>query len=277
VNRDGINMVMDYVQEVTGVAIVNGRASVFKKKVAERQRELEIENPFSYFLYMKHRAPDTEVVELLDRLAVSETYFYREPEQFAVFREEILGGSLGSGSRHNRSMRILSAGCSTGEEPYTLAMIVCERLGLGPADADRAVKIIACDINTKSLRHARTARYDGWSIRHLPPELREKYMIESGGYWEVDDRIKRLVEFYPINLNDTRSWVCRADFSFNTVFCRNVLMYFSNDRARFLVNGLYDVLDPDGFLLTASTESVLRHTDRFAAERINDVLIYKKH
>ncbi len=275
-NRDGVDMVMDYVQEVTGVTILNGRAKVFKKKVAERQRELEIENPFSYFLYVKHRAPDTEVVELLDRLAVSETYFYREEDQCIVFQEEVLGRLFESGTALDRRINILSAGCSTGEEPYTVAMIVLERFGKILEAGDLKVKIVGCDINTKSLRHARTARYEDWSVRHLPEEYRVKYMIEDGGYWQVDDRVKRLVEFYPVNLNDTRSWVRRPAFSFDAVFCRNVLMYFSNDRARTLVNGLSDVLNPGGFLFTASTESVLRHTDRFMQERVNDVFIYKK-
>jgi chemotaxis protein methyltransferase CheR len=270
-------MVLDYVQDVTGMAIANGRAGVFRKKVIERQRELDIENPFSYFLYVKHRAPDTEVVELLDRLAVSETYFYREREQFAVFRTEILDRLLGPGPGKGRTIRILSAGCSTGEEPYTIAMIVLERWGNMLATGDLRVKIAACDINTKSLRHARTARYDAWSVRHLPSELGGKYMIEGDGYREVDGRLKRLVEFYPVNLNDTRSWTYRPDFSFDVVFCRNVLMYFSSDRARALVDGLFDVVKPDGYLFTASTESVLRHTDQFIAERINDVFIYTKH
>jgi len=276
VDRDGIDMVMDYVQKVTGMAIVNGRTKVFKKKVADRQRELEIENPFSYFLYVKYRDPDTEIVELLDRLAVSETYFYRESEQCAVFQDEILDRLSVTGPRRDRSIQVLSAGCSTGEEPYTLAMVICQRLGLIPTDGSRAVRIIACDINTKSLERARTARYDGWSVRHLPREFREKYMVESDGYWEVDDRIRRLVEFYPVNLNDTQSWTRRFDISFDAVFCRNVMMYFSNDRARVLVDGLFDVLSPDGFLFTASTESVLRHTDRFVPERIKDVLLYRK-
>lgn len=275
-DSDGIDMVMDYVHEVTGVAMVNGRAAVLRKKVAERQNELGIDNPFSYFLFMKHRAPDTEVVELLDRLAVSETYFYREEGQFAVFREEVLGHVFDSGSAGDRRITILSAGCSTGEEPYTVAMLILERFGTIIEAGDVRVKIVGCDINIKSLRHARTARYEDWSVRHLPKGHRDKYLVRKDGYWEVDDRAKRLVEFLPINLNDTPSWVRRPGFSFDVVFCRNVLMYFSSDRAPFLVNGLCDVLNPGGFLFTASTESVLRHTDRFAAERINGVFIYRK-
>jgi chemotaxis protein methyltransferase CheR len=259
------------------VAIVNGRAKVFEKKVAERQRELGIENPFSYYLYVKHRAPETEVVELFDRLAVNETYFYREERQFVVFKEEIMRPHLESRPAGNRTIRIFSAGCSTGEEPYTMAMIALDLFGDLLTAGVLTMKIIGCDINTKSLRAAKAARYDAWSIRYLPKHYREKYMNEVDGFWEIDDRVKSLVEFYPINLNDTQSWVRRPDFSFDAIFCRNVLMYFSGDRARVLADGLFDVLCPDGFLFTASTESVARHSGRFAAERINDVLIYRKH
>jgi chemotaxis protein methyltransferase CheR len=277
VSSSGVAMVMDYVQQVTGVAIVNGRAKVFEKKVAERQRELGIDNPFSYYLYVKHRAPDTEVVELFNRLAVNETYFYREEGQFIVFQEEVLGQLFDSGSARDRTIRIFSAGCSTGEEPYTIAMIAHKRFGNLMTSGDLNVKIIACDINTQALRHAKAGRFNEWSIRHLPAEYRDKYMKENGGFWEIDSRVKRLVEFYPINLNDTGSWLRQFKFPFDTVFCRNVLMYFSSDRARALADGLFDVIGPDGFLFTASTESVSRHSDRFATERINDVLIYRKH
>ena len=184
-DRDGIDMVMEYVHEVTGVAIVNGRAAVFKKKVAERQDELGIDNPFSYFLYMKHRAPDTEVVELLDRLAVSETYFYREEGQLTVFQEDVLGRVFDSAAARDRKITILSAGCSTGEEPYTLAMVVLERLGNITETGDVKVKIVGCDINIKSLRHALAARYNDWSVRHLPNRYRDKYLVKKDGYWQV--------------------------------------------------------------------------------------------
>jgi chemotaxis protein methyltransferase CheR len=274
--NEGIDMIMDHVQGTVGLLFANGRAQLLEKKVMERQKELGIENSFSYFLYLKHKARDQEIVELIDRLAISETYFYREAEQFRVLKDRVLAPLLNGAFSDYRNLKILSAGCSSGEEPYTLAMIVLELLGEMIDLRKHSIKIVACDINAKLLKRAKSALYNEWSIRHLPPEYREKYLTKTDNGWEVDDEVKSLVEFRTVNLNQVASWTRTPGFIFDVVFCRNVLIYFADDRAQKLLEGIFEVTRPGGYLFTASTESLLRYTDLFVSERIDEVFLYKR-
>jgi chemotaxis protein methyltransferase CheR len=118
--------------------------------------------------------------------------------------------------------------------------------------------------------------YDEWSVRHLPKAYIDKYTIRRNGGFEVSDELKKMVEFVPLNLNDIESWVTKRGFFFDIIFCRNVLMYFSQDRARAVVDGFAKVLRRGGFLFVASTESVTRHSDLFAARKIEGSFIYEK-
>jgi chemotaxis protein methyltransferase CheR len=273
---DGIKMIMDYVQETLGLSFHNGKSRIFEKKVRERLGELGVDNPFVYYLFMKHKAKEAEIVELLEKLSVGETYFFREEAQFIALRDEVLGRVLESRPDGDKEITILSAGCSTGEEPYTLAMIARHLFGRASNAGSIGVRIVACDVNTKSLAHAAAARYSDWSIRHLSAEYRDSFLVERDGRFEVRPDVRELVELRRLNLNDTRSWVGLPGFCFDVVFCRNVLMYFADDRASALAHGLFEVLRPGGFLFTATTESPLRRCDRFSVERINGAYVYRK-
>ena len=271
---EGVKIVRNYVQEITGLRLKEEQLEVFSRKLAERISELGFETPFTYYLALKHRYKDTELVNLIDKMKISETYFFREEEQLAVLKEQVLpeiAQRAGAGS-----IRIWSAGCSTGEEAYTLAILCREFKRENPEFSDLKITIIASDINEISLDSARIGKYSHWSIRHLPSRFVGTYVSTKNGGFEVAPELREMIHFISINLNDVASWEMRRDFHFDIVFCRNVLMYFSDRRVPEVIKAFYRVLDEDGYLFTASTESLIRHTTIFKPMRVMNAFVYTK-
>ena len=271
---EGVRMVRDYVQEITGLKLKEEQLEVFSKKLAERISELGFETPFTYYLALKHRYKDTELVNLINKMKINETYFFREEEQLAVLKERVLPEiAQRTGAR---PIRIWSAGCSTGEEAYTLAILCRELKRERPEFPDLEVSIVASDINEIALDSARIGKYNHWAIRHLPSRFVGSYVSTKNGGFEVAPELREMIKFIPINLNDVTSWETRRDFHFDIVFCRNVLMYFSDHRVPEVIRGFFRVLDEDGYLFTASTESLIRHTTIFKPMKVMNAFVYIK-
>ncbi|MBN1880813.1 MAG: protein-glutamate O-methyltransferase CheR [Deltaproteobacteria bacterium] len=271
---EGVRMVRDYVQEITGLKLKDEQLGIFSRKLAERISELGFETPFTYYLAVKHRYKDIELVNLIDKMKISETFFFREEEQLAALKDRVLpeiAQRVGT-----RTIRIWSAGCSTGEEAYTLAILCQELKRERPDLPDMKVTIIASDINEIALDSARIGKYSQWAIRHLPSRFMGTYVSTKNGGFEVIPELREMIQFIPINLNDVASWEARRDFHFDVVFCRNVLMYFSDQRVPEVVRGISHVLDENGYLFTASTESLMRHTTIFKPMKIMNTFVYKK-
>lgn len=263
-------------KDTLGLEFSNGQEKVFEKKIAERIEELQMADIFNYYLALKHRYKEIELINLLERLNINETYFYREEDKLKALKNQVFPGLIDSKSNADRFIHIWSAGCSTGEEPFTIAMMLKEKIEENPDAESTQVRIMATDINRLSLAAARRGVYDEWSVRHLPEIYIEKYTTRRNGTFEVSDELKKMIEFLPLNLNDTESWIKKRGFFFDIIFCRNVLMYFSQDRARAVIDGFAKVLRKGGFLFVASTESVTRHSDLFAARKIEGSFIYEK-
>src|SRR2546423_1658511 len=152
--------------------------------------------------------------ELVEYLTVGETYFMRDPAQIAGLRETILPDII-TRRASQRRMRIWSAGCSTGEEPYTIAMLLDQQAVLGSWD----VLLVGTDVNRESLRIAREARYPAWSFRSTPNALRDQYFSPVGNAWRLDDAIRRMVRFAWMNLGAESIMPPSADF--DLILCRN--------------------------------------------------------
>ena len=267
-------MVRDYVQEIAGLKLKDEQLGIFSRKLTERISELGFETPFTYYLAVKYRYRDTELVHLIDRMNISETYFFREEEQLAALKDRVLPEIAKTAGK--RMIRIWSAGCSTGEEAYTLAILCRELKRERPELSDMKVTIVASDINEIALDSARIGAYSHWAIRHLPSQYVGTYISTKNGGVEVSPELRDMIRFVPINLNDVASWDTRRDFHFDVVFCRNVLMYFSDERVPEIIRGFSRVLDEDGYLFTASTESLMRHTTLFSPMKIMNTFAYKK-
>jgi chemotaxis protein methyltransferase CheR len=197
--------------------------------------------------------------QVVEHLTVGETYFMRDPAQIAALRETILPDVITRRAAQRR-MRFWSAGCSTGEEPYTLAMLLEELTVLGGWD----LLLVGTDVNRESLRIAREARYPAWSFRATPPALRDRHFDAVGSSWQLRDSIRRLVRFAWMNLGAESLMPPSADI--DLIMCRNVTIYFDEAATQRLYRALVAALSPGGWLMLGPSDPLPE--DRSDLERL---------
>jgi chemotaxis protein methyltransferase CheR len=213
-----------------------------------------------------------EMQALANLVTTNETYMFREYDQLQAFANHCLPEVLSAKqARGQRSLRIWCAGCSSGEEAYTLAMIVQE---VFPQAQSWDCGIVATDIDENMLRRVTAARYGARAVGDVPDEYREKYLIEDGGEWIVRRRTAALVEARHLNLQDRMAM--RAMRGFDFVFCRNVLIYFDDLSRKAVVDHFYNALNPGGYIFLGHSESVGRVTTAFRLKRFENHLTYMK-
>ena len=209
---------------------------------------------------------------LANLVTTNETYMFREYDQLQAFANYCLPEVLSAKQdRGERSLRIWSAGCSSGEEAYTLAMIVQE---VFPQAQTWRFEVVASDIDENMLRKLVAARYGCRAVNEVPSEYREKYLVADGDEWVVRPRTAALVQALHLNLHDRMAM--RAMRSFDFIFCRNVLIYFDDLSRKAVVDHFYSALNPGGYLFLGHSESVGRVTTAFTLKRFEDHLVYVK-
>ncbi len=206
---------------------------------------------------------------IVDAMTTHETQWFRDRYPYEALRRLILPELA---RRRLPRLRIWSAACSSGQEPYSIAMVVEEYRALHPGLPP--VEIVATDVSPGILAQAREGLYDGPALRRgLDPErLRRFFVPASGGRMRVREELRRLVRFQPLNLLEPFTGLG----SFQLVFCRNVLIYFAPARKREILARLAGVLEPEGFLILGGTESPTPHSDRFVTVRAHGGLLYRR-
>ena len=244
-----------------------------KKRIEKRMAALGIENARDYVFMVSYADPrGVEMQALANLVTTNETYMFREYDQLQAFANHCLPEVLSAKqAQGDRSLRIWSAGCSSGEEAYTLAMIVQE---VFPQAQSWDCRIVATDIDENMLRHVEAARYGARSVHDVPDEYREKYLIEDGDEWIVRRRTAALVEVRHLNLHDRMEM--RAMRGFDFIFCRNVLIYFDDLSRKAVVDHFYNALHPGSYLFLGHSESVGRVTTAFKLKRFESHLVYMK-
>jgi chemotaxis protein methyltransferase CheR len=206
-------------------------------------------------------------------LTIGETYFFREKRSLDVFEQDIVPELMRTGT--NKAINIWSAGCATGEEPYSIA-IMLSRLMAGLKKWN--VEILATDINAKSLQKASEGIYGEWSFRGIPPPVRSAYFeaVEENR-WALSSAIKKMVSFAQFNLmDDFFPAPSHSTTGFDVIFCRNVLMYFSPEGRRKVVQQLYRSLASDGWLIVSPTETSHELFSEFLTVNFSDATLYRK-
>ena len=191
---------------------------------------------------------------LASHLTVGESYFFREKKSFEILEEHILPQLIRSRRGTGQYLRIWSAGCATGEEPYSIAMLLSKFL---PAVQNWNITIVATDINSRSLAKASAGVYSDWSFRDTSPWIRQKYFKRTeDGHFEILPHIKRMVVFSYLNLaEDAYPWLCYHTDAMDVIFCRNVLMYFTSEQARNVVAKCHRSLVDGGWLIVSASET----------------------
>jgi chemotaxis protein methyltransferase CheR len=237
----------------TGLQIRDKDRGDLQRTLRERMGALKIDRAEAYFHLLEAQFSLTqgEWTRLLPRLTNGESYFWRDKGQFSLLRSRILPELIESRASR-RSLRIWSAGCSTGEEPYSLAMLVDELL---PNREGWNVSIMGTDINPVALERARAGLYGAWAFRGLDIAVQEKYFERSKSDFQISSKLKAMVSFGPCNLRgDEFPSRVSGLFDMDLILCRNVLIYFSSEAIAHALQGFARTLRQDGYLLTGHAE-----------------------
>ncbi|MCC6928879.1 MAG: protein-glutamate O-methyltransferase [Gemmatimonadaceae bacterium] len=242
----------ELVTRISGIQLPPGKESLVRSRLAKRMRILGVASVSDYLDLVDRDASRTELAEMVDVLTTNKTSFFREADHFRLL-QEVVFPSL---ERARGEIRLWSAGCSSGEEPYSLAMVARESLG---AAASR-VRILATDISSRVLEKARAAVYDADQLDDVPPALRQRHFEPVAGAHDrvrVTAATRELVQCARLNLMG--DWPMRGPF--DVILCRNVMIYFDKATQEQLVSRYAALLAPGGYLLVGHSESLsgLRH------------------
>jgi chemotaxis protein methyltransferase CheR len=263
----------DFIHEKSGIYFAENKKYLVENRLSKRMSTLGLKSFSDYFYQVKYDTSLKEFNMLMNLVTTNETSFYRNPPQLACFQLEVLPLIIEQKKKEGqpKRLRIWSAGCSTGEEPYTLGMILLDVLG---EKNDWNIEIIANDISENVLYAARTAVYGEMSLRTTPPQIINKYFTRDGDKYLVTDNVKRMVKFTHLNLSDRRKMSMMTDMDF--VFCRNVMIYFSDDIKKQIVKGYYSSLRPGGYLYIGHAESLHGISKSFKLVYFKNGLVYFK-
>lgn len=271
-----LSTLSDFVAACLGLHFPEERWADLERGVASAARELDHPDAEKFARWLLSAPLTRSHIEVLaSHLTIGETYFFREKETLQVFEQQIVPELLRSRHDGERRLRIWSAGCCTGEEPYSIAMLLD---GLIP-DADAwNVTILATDINPQFLRKAAEGVYGEWSFRGTPAWVRERYFSKrKDGRFELHPRIRSRVSFSYLNLAaDVYPSLLNNTNAMDVIFCRNVLMYFSAERTREVTRNFYRSLVAGGWLIVSATEISSTLFSSFSAVQLPGVSLYRR-
>jgi len=274
VSDEEFRQLRDFIYEQCGIFIGENRKYLIENRLATRIKDLNLTSYSEYYHYLRFDVNRrAELTRLFEAVTTNETSFYRNPPQLQIFQDVVLKNTLDNlRTLNQKKLRIWSAGCSTGEEPYTIAIILHELLRHEVLTWD--IKITANDLSEAVLTSARRGVYSEYALRTTPKEIVTRYFTQENNTFKLEPKIKHLVSFGQINLND-RQQLARVDRS-HIVFCRNVIIYFDDDMKRRVISAFYDNLLPDGALLIGHSESLHNISRAFKPEHHKGTIVYRK-
>ncbi|MBN2331535.1 MAG: protein-glutamate O-methyltransferase [Deltaproteobacteria bacterium] len=234
-----------------GINLHEGKRDLVRSRLARRLRALGLSSYKDYFDRVFEDDNDQEIVYLLDAISTNVTYFFREEKHFDFLTQEVLPALVGKPrTGANDCIKAWSAGCSSGEEPYSLAITLSEFL----EPHSQGCKLLGTDLSTSVLQKAKQGVYEAGKLENIPRPLLRKYFNPHGDgvFYQVAPRVKSLLRFARLNLMHTFPFKGRFDI----IFCRNVMIYFDKPTQETLVNKFSHVLNPGGYLMIGHSESL---------------------
>src|SRR5271154_3945804 len=266
-NEHDLGEIRMLIEERTGIHFDESRERFFSTRVQEHLRERKGQRGDE--LLRAIRKSNVEYEALLERLLTQETSFFRYPAVYEAFEKRVLPELHTKKFWTNpRTLRVWSAGCSTGEEPYSIAITVVDSLSF--ADAWN-VEILATDLGRAALKHAENAVYSGRSIASVNEKQLAAHFVPVKGGHQVKQRLRKMVNFAQVNLASP-VYMGRMDL----IFCMNVLIYFTEARRHAMIQRFYDALEPGGYLFLGHSESISKTPVKFQAIVLGDCILYRK-
>ncbi len=241
-----------------GIFLAPAKKALLVGRLSKRLRALGLSSFGAYYARIVDEGDGAERMQMLDCVSTNETHFFREPRQFEFLESRVI--PAWKERCGPRVIRAWSGGCSTGEEPFSLAMVLLRHF---PPGSGRQIEIVATDISTRALARAEEAVWPLEKSSEIPLAYRRAFMLRGTasqeGRMKAGPEIRSLVRFHRMNLNDDR-YTIRGPF--HLIFCRNVLIYFQAETKRRVIDRLLDALAPDGLLFLGHAESLNAVTDR---------------
>ncbi len=251
ISEQELQLLHQYVYDYCGIAL-NKKKHLVEGRLYKLLSEQGFNSFSSYYNYLLNDKSGDVIKAVIDQVSTNHTFFMRENKHFKFFQDQVLPHL--QATVKNKDLRIWSAGCSSGEEPYTLAMIMADFFGEDKAAWDK--KILATDISNRALEKAKTGRYENDDIDTLPSNWILSYFdrIDTDKY-QISNKLKREVIFRRFNLMDKEFPFKKK---FHVIFCRNVMIYFDETTKKDLANRFYDCTEPGGYLFIGHSEALNR-------------------
>lgn len=272
-HEEEFRLLRDFIHERYGLWFDDAQRGSLRSRLSARLTSLDLRSFEDYYHYLRFGPQrHDELQRMIAHLTNNETYFFREQAQLGVFSESVLREirerktAIG-----DRELRLLSAGCSSGEEAFTLAMTVFDS---GQFFWNWTVRVVGLDVDPDALERARRAVYHPYSFRGTGAALQERHFVRSATGFRPKDAVRRLVEFRQGNLLEASSYDGLSGF--DAIFCRNVLIYFSDASTERLTRLLFGLLRPRGYLFLGHAESLSRIPSAFRTLRYPGAVVYQR-
>lgn len=257
-----------FLEEACGIVLGDSKQYLVTSRLKKLQDELAVDTLTQLLDALKRDRTGSLRARVIDAMTTNETYWFRDQHPFMMLTEALMPELL---ERRARKLRIWSAACSTGQEPYSIAMALQEsgpgRLRTGPD-----VEIIATDISATVLKQSMSGIYDDLALsRGLSDERRQRFFVRDGRFWRIKEECRTLVRFQELNL--MKSFASLGKF--HVIFCRNVLIYFSTELKKDILMRMAGNLEPGGYLFLGGSESMANYSDSFDTIRYKGGLAYR--
>ena len=261
----------DFFYRQTGMYFDDSKRYFVDKRLSERIAATGSETFRSYFMLLRYDGDRAEMQRLVNAMTVNETYFLREEYQFRCMARHLMS-ELVATNTPNRPLRIWSLPCSSGEEPYSIAIYLLEHW---PGLATHDVEIVGSDIDTEMLRRAQAGIYRKRALQNLSAaQLARHFTRLPNGDYQISADLRQAIRFSRVNLSDARETSQYRDF--DRIFCRNLLIYFDDTSRASAAQTIYDALRPGGFVCLGHSESMSRMSTLFAARKFPDAIVYQR-
>ena len=269
-DADTFKLLREFIYEQTGITSQENQKYLLESRLSARLKEHKLAGYADYLNYLRFDTyRDRELVSLYGLITTNETYFYRDQPQLDSFIKTIVPAVM-EANEASRQLRIWSAACSSGDEPYTLALMLSDYAPL----VNWNIEILGTDISEPILKLAKAGVYTAHALRHVPTHLKSRHFNKQGENFASSSTIKNRVKFMNLNLYDRpRLKLVR---SIDIVFCRNCLIYFDDKAKQQIVTDLAGALKPKGYLIIGFSESLAKMSDQFEAQHIGRSVVYRK-
>ncbi len=260
------------VYDRAGIHFQDSKKYVLESRLARRLEELEFDDFEQYLMFLTMGPYQTEEFqEMFNRITINETSFFRNEPQLDVFEQRVLPELLEK-RKSTKRLRIWSAACSSGEEPYTIAIQLHRSLGVRLADWK--IEILGTDISEKVLNQAVSGAYPRYAIRSVNPSVLSRYFKEDNGQYQLDDEIRSMVHFETLNLKDRLA--AKRFGKWDVIFCRNVMIYFDDEMKTACAKLYHEQIEDDGTLFIGHSETLRNLDVPFQQLDIPQAFAYRK-